>query len=344
MLVKAPLTLYTLQKSMCISIAILIGSVNSFVKCTNQQRGQKTQGGGSMAPKKRQHWYSVYRAIAPRISGYEGSASIYEVMREEANSAGYDEKILKRILNAGAFLTEVLAPENLSEDLVKCGYTHIEILERLYKLDAPLAIKLSDKVLANLVTLKQLNSDLASVRDKGGQVFASARSSARQRINDHRRLSIDLIAQAGAGFFGNPDAEMVLVHRFRSLGQFVLLNDPERPIAVIPRIGDSSLKPAKAADLLLQLAIAHKIYFDRIWLILPEDSELAQEVVAQAVDMKIFENWLFLATPNEDQTALEHYQNRAQVLVKKMFGEDDHRWDGVSMVDGRELFGSLKPV
>lgn len=137
---------------------------------------------------------------------------------------------------------------------------------------------------------------------------------------------------------------MVLVHRFRSLGQFVLLNDPERPIAVIPRVGDTSLKPTKAADLLLQLAIAQKIYFDRIWLILPEDSELAQEVVAQAVDMKIFENWLFLAIPNEDQTALEQYQNRAQVLVKKMFGEDDHRWDGVSMVDGRELFGSLKPV
>lgn len=297
-----------------------------------------------MARKPRQHWYELYRSIAPRIAGYEGSASIYEVIRQEAERAGYDEKVLKRILNAGAFLTEILAPENLSEDLVKCGYTHIEILERLYKLDAPLAIKLRDKVLANAVTLKQLNSDLASARDKGGQVVASARSSARQRINDHRRLSLHLVAQAGAGFFGNPDAEMVLVHRFRSLGHFILLNDPDRPIAVIPRIGDSSLKPAKAADLLLQLAIAHKIYFDRIWLILPEDSELAQEVVAQAVDMKIFENWLFLAIPNEDQTALEQYQNRAQVLVKKMFGEDDHRWDGVSMMDGRELFGSLKPV
>lgn len=297
-----------------------------------------------MTRQPRQHWYELYRSIAPRISGYEGSASIYEVIRQEAHSAEYDEKILKRILNAGAFLSEILTPEKLSEEVVKCGYTHIEILERLYKLDAPLAIKLMDKVLANEATLKQLNDHLTAARDQGGQAFASARSSARQRINDHRRLSLHLVAQAGAGFFGNPDAEMVLVHRFRSLGHFVLLNDPKCPIAVIPRVGDSSLKPAKAADLLLQLAIAHKIYFDRIWLILPEDSELAQEVVAQAVDMKIFENWLFLAIPNEDQTGLEQYQNRGRLLEKKMFGEDDHRWDGVSMVDGRTLFGSLKPV
>lgn len=296
-----------------------------------------------MARKSKQHWCELYLSIGPRISSYEGSLSIYEVIRQEGQAVGYSEKILDRILKAGAFLAETMAMKELSKDSVKCGYTHIELLMRLYKLDTSLAIQCMDKVLENKITLSEMNEQIANSRKKDGQAFSSARAIARQRVNEHRRLSIKLIDEAGPGFFGKTDAEMVLVSSFRSLGQFVLLNDQQGTVAVITRVGDSSLKPAKAAEILLDLALANKVYFEQMWMILPNDSNLIQELIEQASDMNIFEKWLFLATPSADETTLVQRHNEAKLLSNEIFFKNNHRWEGVSMIDGRKLNGVLMP-
>lgn len=295
-------------------------------------------------PRKAQtHWFGLYRSLRPKIDGHEGDESIHQLIRREAAAANYNEKVLKRMLNAGAFLDRISETPLLVEQ-VKCGFAHVELLERLYKLNAPEAQARITAILNNQVTQKEIREALDSMAAESGHAQLTARSRARQRVAEHQRLCLQLAQRTGPSFFGSPDSEMVLVKRFRTLSHFILINDPDQPIAVIPRLGDSSMKEGPAAEELLTLAMSVKRYFQRIWLLLPSNSTLAQELVARAEQIGAFESWLYLATPDEDSAALVPYRNRRRALEKDAHGEDDSAWEGVSLRDGRTLSGSLEPI
>ncbi|WP_417702913.1 hypothetical protein [Pseudomonas sp.] len=295
-------------------------------------------------PRKAQtHWFGLYRTLRPKIDAHEGDESIHQLIRREAEAANYDEKVLKRMLNAGAFLDRISETPLLVEQ-VKCGFAHVELLERLYKLNAPDAQARITAILNNQVTQKQIREALDSMAAESGHAQLTARSRARQRVAEHQRLCLQLAQRTGPSFFGSPDGEMVLVKRFRTLSHFILINDPDQPIAVIPRLGDSSMKEGPAAEELLTLAMSVKRYFQRIWLLLPSNSTLAQELVARAEQIGAFESWLYLATPDEDSSALVPYRNRRRALEKDLRGDDDCAWEGVSLRDGRKLSGSLDPI
>lgn len=295
-------------------------------------------------PRKAQtHWFGLYRTLRPKINGHEGDESIHQLIRREAQAANYDEKVLKRMLNAGAFLDRISETPLLVEQ-VKCGFAHVELLERLYKLNAPEAQARITAILNNQVTQKEIREALDSMAAESGHAQLTARSRARQRVAEHQRLCLQLAQRTGSSFFGSPDGEMVLVKRFRTLSNFILINDPDQPIAVIPRLGDSSMKEGPAAEELLTLAMSVKRYFQRIWLLLPSNSTLAQELVARAEQIGAFESWLYLATPSEDSSELIPYRNRRRALEKDLHGKDDSAWEGVSLRDGRKLSGSLVPI
>jgi hypothetical protein len=296
-----------------------------------------------MARKAFHHWYQLYQSVHPKIDAHQGEESIYSLIRREADASGYDEKVFKRMLNAGAFL-ERIAVGPFAVEQVKCGYAHIELLERLYRLNSQEAQTRLNAVLENKVTLKELRESVELIAAESGHAQTNARSRARQRVAEHQRLCTKLTQQAGSAFFGNLEGELVLVKKFRILRQFILINDPEQPIAIIPRLGDSSMKESQAAEELLKLALSVRRYFHRIWLVLPSDSLLAQEVVARADQVGAFESWLYLAIPNEDLSTLIPYRNRRRLLEKDLDGEDDCAWEGVSLRDGHKLSGSLNPI
>lgn len=296
-----------------------------------------------MPRKPQTHWFGLYQNLRPKVDGHQGVESIYQLIRREAEDTGYDEKVIKRMLNAGAFL-ERITEGSLSVEQVKCGYAHAELLERLYKLNAQAAQASLKAILDNQVTLKVLRDTLDSMAAESGHAQITARSRARQRVAEHQRLCIKLTQQAGPRFFGNAEGEMVLVKHFRTLRQFILIDNPGQPIAVIPRLGDTSLKEGAAAEELLTLAMSVKRYFQRIWLLLPSDSTLALELVARAEQIGAFESWLYLATPSEESSELTPYRNRRRALEKGVQGEDDSAWEGISLRDGRKLSGSLDPI
>lgn len=296
-----------------------------------------------MARKAFHNWYSLYQSVHPKIDAHQGNGSVYDLIRREAETSGYDEKVVKRMLNAGAFLGRI-AGAPFTVDQVKCGYAHVELLERLYKLNPEEAQTRLSSVLENQVTLKELRDVLGSVAAKSGHAQLTARSRARQRVAEHQRVCIRLAQQAGPGFFGNSEGELVLVKKFRTLRQFIVINDPDQPIAVIPRLGDSSMKESQAAEELLKLAVSVRRYFQRIWLVLSSDSALAQEVVARADKIGALESWLYLAIPNKDLSSLDPYRNRRRLLEKDLDGEDDCAWEGVSLRDGRKLSGSFNSI
>lgn len=297
-----------------------------------------------MARKPQTPWYGLYQSLQPKIEGHQGDESIYELIRSEAEAASYDEKVLKRMLNAGAYL-ERIADTPLTIEQVKCGYAHLELLERIQKLNAEAAQERFEAVLNNKVTIRELREVLDSMISEAGNAHLTARSRARQRIAEHQRLSLQLAQRMGPGFFGSPKGEMVLVKSFRALRQFILIHDPEQPpIAVIPRVGNSSLKEESAAEELLNLAISVQAYFQRVWVVLPEKSRLADELISRAMQIGAFDAWLHVATPNDDASALIVYRNTVGALYKDMEGSDDCKWEGISLRDGRELGGTLKPI
>lgn len=294
-----------------------------------------------MGRKAQSDWYRLYRAIKPRVDAFDGEESIHQFIRSEAHAVKYNEKGVKRMLSAGKFLDEI-GSGPVSEDSVNCGYAHIEILSRIHKIDPKRAEALLAPVLDNQMTVQQLQDTLAGCSNVGGGQI-TARSRARRRITEHKKLVFQLAEHMGPGFFGAPDAEMVLVNRFGSLGQFILLNDPEKPIAIIPRLGDSSQKESRAAEDLVKLALANRPYFYRIWLVLPGDSLLAREVAGQAHELGALGNWLHLAIPDEDSASLVPFKNLSQLLENKMWGMPRFEWAGVSLLDGRPRNGWLDP-
>ena len=296
-----------------------------------------------MPRKPQTHWFGLYQALRPKIDGHQGDESVYRLIRREAEASNFDEKVIKRMLNAGAFL-ERMTDSPLTVEQVKCGYAHAEFLERLYKLNAQEAHARFNAILDNQVTLKELRQAIDSLAAESGHAQITARSRARQRVVEHQRLCIQLAQQSGAGFFGSPEGELVLVKNFRALRNFILIDDPQQPIAVIPRLGDSSLKEGPAAEELLKLVTSVKRYFHRLWLVLSSDSLLAQELVARAEQIGALNSWLYLAIPNPDSSGLIPYLNRRRILEKDVDGEDDCAWEGVSLRDGRKLSGSLNPI
>lgn len=296
-----------------------------------------------MARKPQKHWFALYQAMRPTIDSYDGGESVYTIIRQQAELAGYDEKVVKRMLKAGAFLDRICA-ERLTPDTVRCGYAHVELLERLQALDPALVQAQLVDVLANRVTLKTLRDTLDMQASRAGHAQTLARSKARSRLAEHQRQTMERAQLVGPEFFGLPGGEMALVKRFRTLHQFILIHQADQhPIAVLPRIGDSAVKEAKAAEDLLWQLVPLRRYFAYLWIVLPGENLLAQELAAQAHQVGLLGTWLKLAIPDQESGGFTEYRNLRQRLAHALEGDDDERWEGLSLPDRHKVSGTLKP-
>lgn len=293
-----------------------------------------------MARKALHHWYSLYQSLQPQIDAFEGEGGVYRYIRREAENLGYDEKVLKRMLKAGAFL-DGLTNRALTVDDVRCGYAHIELLERLHQLVPHEAKSLLNVVLSNDITLKNLRLAVEESMAKGGQAQFNARSKARAHVADHQRSTIELAQRMGTDFFGSSDGEFALVRSFLSLRQFILINDKANPVAIIPRVGDSSIKEWEAAEEILKLATSVKERLYRVWIVLPYDSPIAGYLFAYASRDNALNTWLFIATLDRTNSGLTHYNDAAKLFELDLNGEGGGTWSGHSLRDGSSLYGEL---
>jgi hypothetical protein len=274
------------------------------------------------------------------VDSFEGEGGVYRYLRQEAEQAGYDEKVLKRMLKAGAFL-DGITDRALTVDDVRCGYAHIELLERLHQLAAPEAKRLLEEVLSNGITLKNLRQAVVQSTANGGQAQITARSKARTYVAEHQRITTELVQRMGTTFFGSPNGEFILVKSFLSLRQFILINNKTKPVAIIPRVGDSSIKEWEAAEEILKLAASVKGRLYRVWIVLPHDSPIAGYLFAYAHREKALNTWLFIATVNEDRKGLSLYSDASTLLTLDLDGSGGGDWAGYSLKDGRGMYGAL---
>lgn len=292
-----------------------------------------------MARKALHHWYSLYQSLQPKVDSFEGEGGVYRLLRQEAKGLGYEEKVLKRMLKAGAFLDGWAGPQTIED--VRCGYAHIELLERLHQLAPKEAQRLLSVVLSNDITLKNLRLTIEQNAAKGGQAQITARSKARTQVAEHQRVTIALVQRMGTDFFGCPDGEFFLVRSFLSLRQFILIHSNTNPIAIIPRVGDSSIKEWEAAEEILKLASSVKERLYRVWIVLPHDSPIAPYLFAYAHRDEAVNAWLFIATLDEGSTSLTQYSNASKLFELDLLGEGGGIWSGHSLRDGRSAHGAL---
>lgn len=297
-----------------------------------------------MGRQAKQHWYTLYRALKPQVDAYRGQDSVNLLISQLADEAGYDAKVLLRMLKAGSFLDALTGPLNVEQ--VQCGYAHIELLERLHHLDAvTLPAGYVTQVLANEVTLAILRAQLAQTAQERGTAQSTARSRARKRVAEHERRCIAALKVVGPGYFGYPDGELIKVTDSEVLSQCILLREGARArVAIFTRAGDTSRKPEKAAAELFRVAQMASHYVEKVWFVFPESSRLVEVLAYLALDTGAFRRWLHLATLDGEDTPIQEFTNLAYALNMQLDYGNPMEWAGITLTDQRQVRGSLEPL
>lgn len=296
-----------------------------------------------MGRQAKQPWYVLFQAVRTRINAYQGTESINLLIRQLAREAGYDAKVVSRMLKAGHFL-DSLAP-TLAPEQVSCGYAHIELLERLHQLDADIATSMLSATLANQHTLQTLREAITHYASVAGTPATTARSKARSRVANHERVAAAAILQAGVEFFGFPGGEIIKVTHSDFFSQFFMIQvNGLQKAAIFIRVGDTSRKQEKAAADLLKLASMARAYFEKIWFVFPEPSGVVHELAYHAHAIKAFDNWLSVATVNEEDQTLERFWNLGRAFTEELCGGSPLKWEGFAVLDRAKKYGEFLPI
>ncbi|MBV2132300.1 hypothetical protein KRX52_05730 [Pseudomonas sp. MAP12] len=303
-----------------------------------------SEGEGSMGRQAKQHWYALYRTLKPQIDAYQGQDSVNLLISQLADEAGYDAKVLLRMLKAGSFLDALTGPLNVEQ--VQCGYAHIELLERLHHLDAAtLPEEYVTQVLANKVTLAILRAQLVQTTQERGTAQSTARSRARQRVAGHERRCIAALKAVGPGYFGYPEGELIKVTESEVLSQCVLLREGDRArVAIFTRAGDTSRKPEKAAAELFRVAQMASRYVEKVWFVFPEPSSLLKTLAYLALDTGSLRRWLHLATLDGEDAPIQEFTDLRHALNMHLNYGNSLEWAGITLTDQRHVRDSLKPL
>ena len=284
-----------------------------------------------MSKRKKGPWYAIYRQVAPILDGYEGKDSVNLLIQQLAADHHYEPKVLSRMIKAGRFLDRLVG--HLPPEDVRGGYAHIEYIQRLHELAPDEAQSLVGMAVSKKVTLEALQAIIDKYSTQLAQSDTRKRSKARSLISEHERNSVVALTNCGTAFFGIEAGEIIQVERSDVLGQFLIINDRfgQANTAIFSRLGDTSRKAIKAAAELLKLAKTARSYFEKVWFVFPESSELVHELAFLANEERLFRNWLHLSTLiSEDETfALQEVTSLRHALSRAIEdGADPFAWSG----------------
>ncbi|RRV71656.1 hypothetical protein EGI99_04580 [Stutzerimonas stutzeri] len=294
-----------------------------------------------MSKRKKGPWYSIYRQVVPLLDSYEGKDSVNLLIQQLAAEHNYEPKVLSRMIKAGRFLDRLVG--HLPPEDVRGGYAHIEYIQRLHELAPEEASSLVGMAISKKITLEALQAIIDKYSIQLEQGDARKRSKARSLISEHERNSVVALTNCGTAFFGIDSGEMIQVERSDVLGQFIIINDRhgQANTAIFSRLGDTSRKAIKAAAELLKLAKTARSYFEKVWFVFPESSELVHELAFLANEERLFRNWLHLSTliSEEETFALQEVTSLRHALSRTIEdGADPLAWSG------HHLNGLKKPV
>ncbi|WP_347909871.1 hypothetical protein [Pseudomonas grandcourensis] len=254
-------------------------------------------------------WFQAYReATEDLLSGLAAGHSRAEVTRKHAEKLGMKDQSFARVMKAGRFLDSEM--NNLSAEAILCSYVQVETLEKIARLSADTAKKHLKAVIANQITLPELEelfSQLKAVNPMAQAVIG--RDNTRKITSQHERQCADAIAKAGPAFFGAAGGRIYKQSKARQYTSpaFVVTRDDQPFAAIFPRVGGASKQPLAIAFELYDLACARREVTPNIWFIFPESTptyEMLAYIAFQFGGAFDKGDWLHLAICNPEEPAL----------------------------------------
>lgn len=256
-------------------------------------------------------WYQQYLwIINQQRDGARMHKSTAETLSLITTELGISLQSLSRMVRVGRFLDRLIRVDN--PESIGCGYAQLEYLEKIFRIDPELAtIKLPD-VLANKFTkreLQELYDQLVTIASNESE--SSIRRTSRRASNTHKNDSSKAIIGAGVEFFGEADGVLIQASKktqhYTTPNFLITVNNVPKS-AIFVRLGASSKSSKTVAYELMELALAHRNFVDKVWFIFPEWSEITanlRELTAYIDDKITYANWIELAIINTETQNLE---------------------------------------
>lgn len=255
-------------------------------------------------------WFQAYRgATEDLLSGLAAGHSRAEVTRKHAEKLGMKDQSFARVMKAGRFLDSEM--NNLSAEAIQCSYVQVETLEKIARLSADTAKKHLKAVIANQITLQELEELLHQLKAVNPMAqMVMGRDNTRKITSQHERQCADAIAKAGPAFFGAAGGRIFKQSKARQYTSptFVVTRDDQPFAAIFPRVGGASKEPLAIAFELYDLACARREMTPNIWFIFPDRTSIYDLLAYIAIKFGGAPekgDWLHLAVCSQEEPTLD---------------------------------------
>ncbi|MBT8767326.1 hypothetical protein [Metapseudomonas boanensis] len=261
-------------------------------------------------------WFETYRNAKNAFEQQGQSATLASV----AQALGMNQKTLNRMVAAGRYLERCLPA--IEQPQVRCSYVHIELLDKISRISAPLADELLPPALVNQISIAELSQRLDALRSQSPFLAhaINARADKRRTAKGLVRDLFSFLTHTPLEFFEAPGGT-VLKAATTSLFQAptaALLDKQGSPqVVLFCKVGGDSRPASGVAMDLYELAMARRHMARRVWMVFPERSDVFLHLAELSL-------WLGGSPLHEDTgwLRLAYFHDFQERLVLNVFFED----------------------
>lgn len=254
-----------------------------------------------MARKIDTRWYDIYLSAKAEFSR-QGSAG---TLTSVAQALGMNPKTLTRMFSAGCYLER--HHPGLPHEAVGCSYVHMELLEKIARIDAAHADALLPPALNNDISIAQLSQALDDLRGDNPQLAhtLNARSNKRRTAKALLRDVEACLRETSGLFFGARGGAILKSSTFPAFQapNFVVQTASGTVHSLIfCKVGADTRSTLAVAMDLYDLAHVRRSMGPNIWIIFPERSGLLDHLAELALWLggsPFNGSWLYLAHVEE---------------------------------------------
>lgn len=218
-------------------------------------------------------WFDTYLNAKKAFEQQGQRATLASV----AQALGMNQKTLNRMVAAGRYLERCLP--YIEQPQVRCSYVHMELLDKISRISAPLADELLSPALVNQISITELSQRLTALRSQSPLLAhaINARADKRRTAKGLVRDLFNFLAHTPLEYFEAPGGT-VLKAAASSPFQAptaALLDRQGNPQAVLfCKVGGDSRPASGVAMDLYELAVARRHMAPKVWMVFPERSEV----------------------------------------------------------------------
>lgn len=292
-----------------------------------------------MARKIDTRWYDTYLRAKAEFTR-QGSAG---TLTSVAQSIGMNPKTLTRMFSAGCYL-EGHHP-GLTREAVGCSYVHMEILEKIARIDSAHADAMMPPALKNNISIAQLKQTLDGLRGENPQLARTlnARSNKRRTAKALLRDVEVCLREASGLLFGVQGGSILKSASFPSFQAPSFVVKTASGVVhslVFCKVGADTRPTLSVAMDIYDLAHVRRSMGSNIWMIFPERSALMNHLAELALWLggsPFNGSWLYLANIEEvgGKTHLRVlFEHEYRLLLEELqqgrgcFDKKHLRWHG----------------